>query len=37
MLQNGIAYFQELRLSLVRFDVSYCRVPLPEAELMIGY
>jgi hypothetical protein len=37
MLQNSIAYFQELRLSFVQFNVSYCGVPLPEAELMIEY
>jgi hypothetical protein len=36
MLQNNVACFQELHLS-IRFDVSYCGVPLPEAELMIGY
>jgi hypothetical protein len=37
MLQNSIACFQKLHLSL-RFDgLLYCGVPLPEAELMIGY
>jgi hypothetical protein len=36
MLQKNIACFEELHLFFVRFDVPYCGVPLPEAELMIG-
>jgi hypothetical protein len=37
MLQNSIAYFQELRLSFVRFDASVLlRSASAEAELMIS-
>jgi hypothetical protein len=35
MLQNSIAYFQELCLSFVQFNVSYCGVLVLEAELMM--
>jgi hypothetical protein len=37
ILQNSIARFWEFHLSLVQFELSYCGVHLPEAELMLGY
>jgi hypothetical protein len=37
MLQNRIACFQKFHFSFVRFDVSYCGVPVSEVELMIRY